>query len=141
MAGLPDRTGPAVQLKKTFPAPGAAGKGATPPAQRGAVGPVWLRQPDPALLGKEQAHQWLLPCVFAALFVIGVVTATRGWEQVRRAAMSAAWPFTRGVIVSSEVEAYSSSEGVRWRPIVRYQYRVGKRAVLGSHVSLVEPVS
>jgi hypothetical protein len=75
------------------------------------------------------------------LFIIGVVTAARGWQQVERAALSASWPFTRGVIVSSEVESFSSSEGVRFRPVISYLYRVGKREVLGSHVSLVEPVS
>ena len=144
MAGLRDRTTAVLQLKKTFQTSGVAGSDGTPQAERGAVGlqgPAWLRQPDPALLGKEQAHQWLLPYMFAALFVIGVVTATRGWQQVERAAVSAAWPFTRGVIVSSEVESYSSSEGVRWRPVVRYVYRVGKREMLGTHVSLVEPIS
>jgi len=141
MAWLRERAAAVLQLEKTFQLPGVAGNRGPVRAQPGTRVRTWLRQPDPALLGKEQAHQWLLPCVFAALFVIGVVTATRGWQQVERAAASAAWPFTRGVIVSSEVEAYSSSEGVRWRPMVRYLYRAGKRDVLGSHVSLVEPVS
>jgi hypothetical protein len=146
MAGLRDRTAAVLQLKKDFQSANTAGiAGKSPAAPRrsaqGSHGASWLRQPDPALLGKEQAHQWLLPCVFAALFVIGVVTAARGWEQIERAAVSAAWPYTRGVIVSSEVESYSSSEGVRWRPAVAYLYRVGKREVLGTHVSLVEPVS
>ena len=144
MTGLRDRTAAVLQLKKTFQSvDAAAGNGVTTARDQvpGPLGSTWLRQPDPALLGKEQAHQWLLPCVFAALFVIGVVTAARGWQQIERAAMSAAWPYTRGVIVSSEVESYSSSEGVRWRPVVTYLYRVGKREVLGTHVSLVEPVS
>jgi hypothetical protein len=101
--------------------------------------PGW--QPDPALVGKEQAHQWLLPWVFGALFVIGVLTAARGWQQVEHAAASGAWPYTRGVIVSSEVESFSSSQGVRWRPVITYLYRVGKHEVLGTRVSLVDPVS
>jgi hypothetical protein len=135
MAGLRDRAADLLQLKKSFESSGSSESSGTLQI------PAWLRQADPTLLGKEQSHQWLLPGVFAALFVIGVVTATRGWQQVERAAASASWPFTRGVIVSSEVESFSSSEGVRWRPMVSYLYRVGKREVLGSHVSLVEPVS
>jgi len=135
MAGLRDRAAALLQLKKSFQSSGSSETSGTPQV------PAWLRQADPTFLGKEQSHQWLLPCVFAALFVIGVVTATRGWQQVERAAASASWPFTRGVIVSSEAESFSSSEGVRWRPMVSYLYRVGKREVLGTHVSLVEPVS
>src|SRR5690349_13412450 len=106
-----------------------------PPAQN----PVW--QPDHTLVGKEQAHQWLLPWVFGALFLIGVLTAARGWQQVEHAAASGSWPYTRGVIVSSEVESFSGSQGVRYRPVISYLYRVGKHEVLGTRVSLVDPVS
>jgi hypothetical protein len=98
-------------------------------------------QPDHTLVGQEQAHQWLLPWVFGALFLIGVLTAARGWQQVEHAAASGSWPYTRGVIVSSEVESFSGSQGVRWRPVISYMYRVGKHEVLGTRVSLVDPVS
>ena len=100
-----------------------------------------LPRPDLRLVGSEDVHQWLLPGVFAALFLIGILTAARGWQQVERAAHSASWPYTRGLIVSSEVQAYSSSEGARWRPVVTYLYRVGKRQLMGTRVRLVEPVS
>jgi hypothetical protein len=141
---LRNRIATILQLKKDFQSPDDASGTVTQtdqPAARDLVAPLRLPQPDPTLVGKEQAHQWLLPCVFTALFLIGVLTAARGWQQVERAAETAAWPYTRGVIVTSEVEAYSSSEGVRWRPLVTYLYRVGKREVLGTQIRLVEPVS
>src|SRR3954470_13245537 len=140
--GLRQRTGAVLQLRKDFQSSESAGHSATSPIQQvTAARASWLRQPDPGLIGNEQTHQWLLPWVFGALFIIGVVTAARGWQQVQHAAASASWPYTRGVIVSSEVETYWSSEGVRWRPIITYAYRVGKREVLGRRVNLVDPVS
>jgi Protein of unknown function (DUF3592) len=140
--GLRQRTGAVLQLRKDFQSSESAGHSATSSLEQATTAHAsWLRQPDPGLIGNEQTHQWLLPWVFGALFIIGVVTAARGWQQVQHAAASASWPYTRGVIVSSEVEAYSSSEGVRWRPIITYAYRVGKREVLGRRVNLVDPVS
>lgn len=144
MPSLRERSAAALQIeeeRQSSAAPDAdnTALSAQHPSKRPQHGSTW--QPDPTLLGKEQAHQWLLPWVFGALFVIGVVTAARGWQQVEHAAVSASWPYTRGVIVSSEVESYSSSEGVRWRPVVRYLYRVGKREVFGARVSLVDPLS
>jgi len=140
--GLRERTAAVLQLKKDFQSPESAGSAGTSPlAQSSPTHASWLRQPDAGFIGNEQTHQWLLPWVFGALFIIGVVTAVRGWQQVQHAAASASWPYTRGVIVSSEVEAYWSSEGVRWRPVITYAYRVGKREVVGTRVNLVDPVS
>ena|SRR5215207_4515843 len=140
--GLRERTAAVLQFKKDFQSPEGAGSvGTSPLEQSSPAHASWLRQPDGRLIGNEQAHQWLLPWVFGALFIIGVVTAVRGWQQVQHAAASASWPYTRGVIVSSELEAFSSSEGVRWRPVITYAYRVGKRDVVGTRVNLVDPVS
>jgi len=140
MASLQDRMNAAVQSKQPeqLDSERTAQRADRFAATRSSA-PGW--HPDPALLGREQAHQWLLPWMFGALFIIGVLTAARGWQQVEHAAVSASWPYTRGIIVSSEVESYSSSEGVRWRPVMTYLYRVGKREVLGTRVSLVGPLS
>lgn len=117
--------------------PGRAG----PPQEPSVTAPLaWLPRPDPALLGKEEPHQLLLPCLFATLFLMGVVTASRGWDQISRARASAAWPYARGLILSSEVRAMASSEGMRWRPIITYSYQVGRREVIGSRLSREEPV-
>jgi hypothetical protein len=145
MASLRDRIAAALQLKKEFQPSETSSVGSTAPAAqqlaRAAHPAAWLRQPDPTLIGIKQSHEWLLPCVFVALFVLGALTATRGWQQIERAKVSAAWPYARGVIVSSEVESYASSEGMRWRPAITYVYRVGKREVLGTQLRLVESVS
>jgi len=102
MASLQDRMDAAVQSKLREQ---LERERAAPPATRFAPArtsaPGW--HPGTALLGKEQAHQWLLPWMFGALFIIGVLTAARGWQQVEHAAVSASWPYTRGLIVSSEV--------------------------------------
>src|SRR5262249_43550395 len=124
-----DGTVAAPQLKKDFQASDQPRASSASPTGRGmhdARAALRLPRPDLRLVGSEDVHQWLLPGVFAALFLIGILTAARGWQQVERAAHSASWPYTRGLIVSSEVQAYSSSEGARWRPVVTYLYRVGK---------------
>jgi hypothetical protein len=140
MPRLQDRTDVAkLGAPGSVPAAAATNEGKPRALTRPEANPVW--QPDRMLVGKEQAHQWLLPWVFGALFLIGVLTAARGWQQVEYAAASGSWPYTRGVIVSSEVESFSSSQGVRWRPVVTYLYRVGKHERLGTRVSLVDPVS
>ena len=111
------------------------------PQAPSAISPLaWLPRPDPALLGKEEPHQLLLPCLFATLFLVGVVTASRGWDQISRARASAAWPYARGLILSSEVRALADNEGMRWRPIITYSYQAGRREVIGSRLSREEPV-
>jgi hypothetical protein len=137
--GLRERTSAVLQLRRAFQS--AENSGTSCGDRAGSTQAGWLHQPDPSFIGNEQAHQWLLPWIFGALFIIGVVSAARGWQQVQHAAASASWPYTRGIIVSSEVEAYSSSEGVRWRPIITYAYRVGKREIVGTRANLVDPVS
>jgi len=113
----------------------------SPRQQSSAVSPLsWLPRPDPALLGKEEPHQLLLPCLFATVFLVGVVTASRSWDQISRARASAAWPYARAVILSSEVRALADTEGMRWRPVITYSYQVGRREVIGSRLSREEPV-
>jgi hypothetical protein len=145
MASLRDRIAAVLQLKKEFQPTETSSVGSAAPAAqqlaRASRPAAWLQQPDPTLIGKAQSHEWLLPCVFAALLVLGGLTATRGWQQIAHAKISAAWPYARGVIVSSEVESYASSEGMRWRPAITYMYRVGKREVVGTQLRLVEAVS
>jgi hypothetical protein len=145
MASLRDRIAAVLQLKKEFQPPESSSVGSTAPAAqqlaRASRPAVWLQQPDPTSIGIKPSHEWLLPCVFAALLVLGGLTATRGWQQIDRAKVSAAWPYARGVIISSEVESYASSEGMRWRPAITYLYRVGKREVVGTQLRLVESVS
>src|SRR6476646_5461561 len=81
--GLRERTAAVLQLKKDFQSPESAGSAGTSPlAQSSPTHASWLRQPDAGFIGNEQTHQWLLPWVFGALFIIGVVTAVRGWQQV-----------------------------------------------------------
>jgi hypothetical protein len=145
MASLRDRIAAVLQLKKGFQASETSSVGSTAPAAqqlvRAARPDLWIQQSNSTPIGIKQSHEWLLPCVFVALFVLAGLTATRGWQQIERAKVSAAWPYTRGVIVSSEVESYASSEGMRWRPAITYLYRVGKRELLGTQLRLVESVS
>jgi len=124
------------------PAAASARTGAARAEEEPSAG-AWLARlprPDPALVGKEELHQLLLPCLFTALFLVGFVTAGRSWEQIHRARASGAWPYTRAIILSSEVQPLASSEGVRWRPVIRYSYQVRNREIVGTRLSREEPV-
>jgi len=131
-------------LRRLFRAadPAAAGiKSTVANADRSLPWLARLPRPDPALLGKEELHQFLIPCLFAALFLVGLATAGRSWEQILRARTSAAWPYTRAIVISSEVQRLVNSEGVRWHPAIRYAYQAGKREIIGSRLSREEPVN
>ena len=143
MSGLLDRLVAILQLRKSFQAAGpAAIDPPADPAQTSKFEPAqWLPRPDPALVGREETHRSLLPYLVASLCVIGTVTAARSWEQIQHARTTASWPYTRGMIISSEVERVANSETVRWRAAIRYVYRVGRREIIGSRLSLEEPVS
>lgn len=136
MSGLSQRTSAVLQLKKEFQPADAVSTAASEAAK-----PQRVKRPLQPLIGQEHAHSWLLPWIFGALFVIGVVTAGRGWQQVEHAAVTSAWPFTRGVVISSEMQTFSGSEGMRYRPVVTYLYRVGKQEMLGSRIGLLDPMS
>jgi hypothetical protein len=139
MSGLLDRLVAILQLRKSFQAAGTAAADTVPSGKLESA--QWLPRPDPALVGREETHRSLLPYLVASFCVIGAVTAARSWEQIQHARMTASWPYTRGMVISSDVERVVNSESVRWRPVIRYVYRVGRREIVGSRLSLEEPVS
>jgi hypothetical protein len=139
------RAGSLLPLRRFFEAagPAAASTEARPTHPDTISASAWLARfprPDPSLVGKEELHQVLLPCLFTALFLIGFMTAGRSWEQMHRARTTAAWPYTRAIILSSEVQPLVSSAGVRWQPVIRYSYQAGKREIVGTRLSREEPV-
>jgi hypothetical protein len=99
----------------------------------------WIPQPE--VFFQERPQRLLVPGLCGAFILIGLVLMLNGWDRIRQARASAAWPTTRGVIVGAEVDPVHTSEGRRWRPVITYKYVARGRELTSTRISLQEPAT